>query len=134
MIMVGSLQAISDTQPPPIVWRPTALDSQRLMQPTRIKPVPAYLVVQVQIRDAEIYKQYAARSPAIIAKHGGRFLARGGETDVLEGDTPQRRVVIIEFPSRQAARDFYHSREYQEIKEIRTPVSDGLFLVVDGVE
>jgi uncharacterized protein (DUF1330 family) len=94
----------------------------------------AYLVVQVQIKDVEIYKQYSARSSGIIAKHGGRILARGGATDILEGDPHPRRVVIIEFPTMAAARGFYDSAEYQEAKKIRTPISEGEFVVVQGVE
>jgi uncharacterized protein (DUF1330 family) len=96
--------------------------------------VPAYVIAQVQIRDLEIYEQYTARSPTIIAKHGGRILARGGATDILEGDTRQCRVVIIEFPSMEAARAFSYSPEYQQAKEIRTPISDAQFVVVQGDE
>lgn len=96
--------------------------------------MPAYLIVQVQIRDTEIYKQYTARSPAIIAQHGGRLLARGGATEVLEGDGHPDRVVIIEFPSMEAARGFYNSPEYQQAKEIRTPISEAQFVVVQGVD
>jgi uncharacterized protein (DUF1330 family) len=95
--------------------------------------VPAYLIAQVQIKDLEIYKKYAARTPAIIAKHGGRVLVRGGEIDILEGDAVQRRIVIIEFPTMAAARNFYDSSEYQEAKKIRTPISEAQFLVVQGV-
>ena len=95
--------------------------------------MPAYLIAQVQVRDLEIYKQYAALSPGIIARHGGRILARGGEIDVLEGETQRRRVVIIEFPSMEAARGFYDSPEYQLAKAIRAPISDAQFLVVPGV-
>jgi uncharacterized protein (DUF1330 family) len=94
----------------------------------------AYLVAQVQIKDMEIYKQYSARSSAIIAKHGGRILARGGATDILEGDAHPRRMVIIEFPTMEAARGFYDSPEYQEAKKIRTPISEAQFIVVQGVE
>jgi uncharacterized protein (DUF1330 family) len=94
----------------------------------------AYLVAQVQIYNSEIYKQYAAHSPAIVAKHGGRILARGGESETLEGGAPERRVVIVEFPSLQAARAFYYSPEYQEARKIRTPVSDAEFVIVEGVD
>jgi uncharacterized protein (DUF1330 family) len=94
----------------------------------------AYLIVQVQIKDTEIYKQYSALSSGIIANHGGRILARGGATDILEGDAQPRRVVIIEFPTMEAARGFYDSPEYQQAKKIRVPISDGQFVVVQGVE
>ena len=96
--------------------------------------MPAYLIAQVQIRDLAIYKQYTAQSPAIIAKHGGRILARGGATEILEGDTHERRVVIVEFPSMAAAKEFYESPEYQAAKKIRTPISEASFVIIEGVD
>jgi uncharacterized protein (DUF1330 family) len=96
--------------------------------------MPAYLIAQVAIRDPETYRAYTARSPAIIAKHGGRILARGGATEVLEGSADNRRVVVVEFPSMEAARAFYNSKEYQQAKEIRSPASEAQFLIVQGVE
>ncbi|MGA7824981.1 MAG: DUF1330 domain-containing protein [Steroidobacteraceae bacterium] len=92
----------------------------------------AYLLAQIQVHDWDTYKQYTARTPAIIAKHGGRFLVRGGETEVLEGEGAGRRVVVLEFPSMVAARAFYQSPEYQEVKRIRTSGSDAQFLIVQG--
>jgi uncharacterized protein (DUF1330 family) len=92
----------------------------------------AYLIAQIRVRDWEAYKQYTARTPAIIAKHGGRFLVRGGETEILEGEVTGRRIVVLEFPSMDAARAFYRSPEYQEVKRIRTAASDAQFLIVQG--
>ncbi|MGB6604753.1 MAG: DUF1330 domain-containing protein [Steroidobacteraceae bacterium] len=93
----------------------------------------AYLLAQIQVRDWDTYKQYTARTPGIIAKHGGRFLVRGGETEVLEGEGAGHRIVVLEFPSMAAARAFYHSPEYQEVKRIRTAASAAQFLIVQGV-
>ena len=95
--------------------------------------MPAYLLAQIQVRDWDTYRTYAARTPAIIAKHGGRFLVRGGETELLEGEGAGRRIVVLEFPSMEAVRAFYHSPEYQEAKRIRTSCSDGQFLIVQGI-
>jgi uncharacterized protein (DUF1330 family) len=94
----------------------------------------AYLIAQVKVRDPDIYKQYTARTPPLIAKFGGRFLARAGSIEVLEGDAQQRRVVVIEFPSIDAARNFYNSPEYQLAREIRLPVSEAQFVIVEGME
>ena len=94
----------------------------------------AYLVAQVRTYDPGAYGAYAEGVPAIIAKHGGRILARGGQMEILEGDTVGRRVVIIEFPSFSAAQGFYHSPEYQQIKRIRTQASVAQILLVQGVE
>jgi uncharacterized protein (DUF1330 family) len=95
--------------------------------------MPAYLIARVKIHDMQIYKQYIERSPAIVAQYGGRFLARGGASEMLEGSASDRRVVIVEFPSMDAAKDFYKSPAYQQAKAIRTPVSDAEFLLVDGL-
>jgi uncharacterized protein (DUF1330 family) len=93
----------------------------------------AYLIAQVRVDDPDSYKQYAVRSPAIIAKYGGRILARGGALEILEGTSLRQRVVIIEFPSMDAARNFYYSPEYQEAKQLRMPGSDAQFLIVEGI-
>ncbi len=94
----------------------------------------AYLIAQVTVHDPEVYRGYTARSPEIIAKHGGRFLVRGGSTEVLEGGADNRRVVIVEFPSMEAARAFYNSAEYQQAKAIRAPASEAQFLIVQGID
>jgi uncharacterized protein (DUF1330 family) len=94
----------------------------------------AYLIAQIQVHDPEAYKNYSSRTPAIIAKHGGRFLARGGATEILEGDPLAGRIVIIEFPTMDAARSFFNSPEYQQVRKFRTPVSEAQFLIVQGVD
>lgn len=95
--------------------------------------MPAYLIAQVRVRDMETYKQYAARSPAVIAAYGGRILARGPAAEVLEGKRAGLRVVIVEFPSIEAAGKFHRSPEYQEIRKIRAAVSEADVLIVDGL-
>lgn len=95
--------------------------------------MPAYIIAQVRVYDMGSYKQYAARSPAVIESYGGRILARGPAVEVLEGNRAELRVVIIEFPSIEAARKFHHSPEYQEIRKIRAPVSEADVLIVDGL-
>ncbi len=99
-----------------------------------MRAMPAYLIAQVKIHDPETYKRYTERSPAIIAEFGGRILARGGPSEVLEGHAPPRRVVLVEFPSMEAARAFYHSPAYQEAKSIRAPASEAEFVIVEGVD
>lgn len=96
--------------------------------------MPAYLIAQVEVHDAKTYQLYTAKSPGIIASHGGRILARGGETETLEGVPRSRRIVIVEFPSMEAARSFYYSPEYRDAKKIREPVSDAEFVIVEGIE
>jgi uncharacterized protein (DUF1330 family) len=95
--------------------------------------VAAYVVVDVEISDPERYSEYTGPVPESIAKHGGRFLARGGKVEVLEGDWQPRRLVVIEFPSMDAALGWYHSEDYQELAKIRWSASTANFVVVEGV-
>ena len=93
----------------------------------------AYMLVTVDVTDPEQYRNYTDRSPAAIAKFGGRFLARGGRTVTLEGDAETRRVVVVEFPSVEQAEACYNSPEYQEAKSHREGAATARFIVVDGV-
>lgn len=92
----------------------------------------AYIVATVSISDPETYKQYTAKTPALIARHGGKFIARGNDVDTLEGDVFKDRMVIIEFPSRQALQNWYNDPEYQEALLIRQSASQGRVLAVEG--
>jgi uncharacterized protein (DUF1330 family) len=94
--------------------------------------MPAYLIGEIEITDPETYKTYTAQTPAVIAKHGGRFIVRGGNGEALEGAAP-KRVVVIEFPDRATAKRFYGSPEYQEILKLRLSCSTGRMMLVDGV-
>ena len=93
----------------------------------------AYLVCLVRVDDPETYRKYTARTPALIAKHGGRFLVRGGDVETIEGPVFQDRLVVLEFPSKDAVRTFYRSPEYQEVMQHRTAASQATFLLADGV-
>jgi uncharacterized protein (DUF1330 family) len=95
--------------------------------------MPAYIIGEIEITDPETYKRYTARTPDVIAKHGGRFVVRGGNGEALEGASP-RRVVVIEFPDRATAKRFYESPAYQEILKIRLSASNGRLFLVDGVD
>ncbi len=87
--------------------------------------MPAYIVALVEVTDPQTYDGYRARTPGLVAKYGGRFVIRGGEPQVLEGDWPAPWVVVIEFPDEAAARRFYDSPDYQEIVPIRQKGSRG---------
>jgi uncharacterized protein (DUF1330 family) len=76
----------------------------------------AYVIVDAEVSDPDQYKQYQALSPGAIAAAGGRFIVRGGRIDTLEGDWKPARVVVIEFPSYDAARAFYDSALYLEAR------------------
>jgi uncharacterized protein (DUF1330 family) len=93
----------------------------------------AYLVCWVEVRDPEAYAKYAAKTPSVIARHGGRFLVRGGDIQTLEGAPFGGRLVIVEFPNAAAVSAFYDSPEYQAARAIREPVSTARLFVAPGV-
>jgi uncharacterized protein (DUF1330 family) len=92
----------------------------------------AYVIADVDVTDPERYKDYSAHTSESIAKHGGRWVARGGATHVLEGDWEPGRIVVIEFPSVDAAREWFDSDGYQELAAIRREASTARILVVEG--
>ncbi|MCF1462268.1 MULTISPECIES: DUF1330 domain-containing protein [Rhizobium/Agrobacterium group] len=90
-----------------------------------------YWIARVDVRDAERYKDYVSTAKPAFERFGAVFLARGGKTDAVEGQSRARNVVI-EFPSFQAAYDCYHSPEYQAAVKIRQDVADGEIVLVEG--
>jgi len=96
--------------------------------------MPAYVIVQTDITDPERYEEYKAASPAAIAAGGGRFLARGGELAVLEGDWQPTRLVVVEFEDLAAAKAWYESEVYQEAKKLREGAARLHMVAVQGVD
>ena len=94
--------------------------------------MPAYVVAEVEIVNPEGYKAYTQRVPATIEQYGGRFLVRGGKSHVLEGEWPEVRRVIIEFPSVERAKAWWDSTEYAEPKQMRRDTSKGRLLLIEG--
>lgn len=93
----------------------------------------AYVIYQGEVLDPERYDEYKIKAAASILAAGGRYVVRGGDVEVLEGDAPAGRTVVLEFPSRQAAIDWYRSEEYTEIRKIREGAARARMYVVDGV-
>lgn len=93
----------------------------------------AYVLAEIEITNPEGYKEYTATVPATIAQYGGKFLTRGGAVEVLEGDWPQRRRVIIQFDSMAAAKRWWDSPEYSKPKAMRRANSNGRLLLLEGV-
>ena len=92
-----------------------------------------YLLVQADVSNPQQYQEYAKLSPGIIAKYGGRYLARAGRTLTLEGPQAKARVVVVEFPSVERAQEFYNSPEYVAVRKIREGAATAQFVVVEGV-
>ena len=92
----------------------------------------AYVIVQVEVTDGERFGGYLQETPRVITLYGGRYVARGGETVILEGKAQSKRVVLIEFPSLRQAEEWYHSAEYEQIKPLRAGAATASIVAVDG--
>lgn len=95
--------------------------------------MPAYLIVYIEITDAEKIKQYQAATPAAIAKHGGRFVVRGGAKVTVEGPEEKRRVVVVEFPTMAQAQKFWDSPEYRHCIGLRQGAAVFNAVIAEGV-
>lgn len=93
----------------------------------------AYLLANVDVTDPAAYETYRQEVPALIAAHGGRYLVRGGASEVLEGDMVPNRLVVLEFPGMAQLKAFYHSADYQRLVRIRQSASSGSIVAVEGV-
>jgi uncharacterized protein (DUF1330 family) len=96
--------------------------------------MPAYIIAMVNIKDPQKYQEYAKRAGPANAKHGSRFLVRGGKKTTLEGDIPFERIVVSEFPDVETAKKFYHSAEYQEARKHRLGAADFHMIIVEGAQ
>ncbi len=93
----------------------------------------AYVVVEVDVRDPARYEDYKKLAPPAIEAYGGRYLARGGRTEVLEGEAGPGRLVILEFPSLERAREWWDSAEYREARALRQSCSKARLVAIEGV-
>ena len=93
----------------------------------------AYFVVELEITNQAGMAPYAAAVPATVAQYGGRYLARGGAIELIEGGPEPKRIVILEFADAAAIKRWYNSPEYQKILPIRLANSRGRALIVEGV-
>jgi uncharacterized protein (DUF1330 family) len=92
----------------------------------------AYVIADIEVLDAETYREYVALVPASLEPFGGRFLVRGGEHETLEGDWAPNRVIIVEFPSADHARRWHESDAYVAAMAIRQRSSTGSLVLVEG--
>jgi uncharacterized protein (DUF1330 family) len=96
--------------------------------------MPAYVVIETDVRDAEQYERYKAASPDAVHAGSGRFVARGGELAVLEGDWEPSRLVILEFPDLDAVKRWYDSPEYIEARKLREGAANLRMVAVQGLD
>lgn len=95
--------------------------------------MPAYLISEIEVHDAIGYEEYRKLVGATLDRYGGRFIARGGRIEVLEGEWNPKRVVICVFDSIERAREWYQSEEYRIPMGIRKKTSDANIIVVEGL-
>ena len=94
---------------------------------------PAFLVAEIKVNDAEGYKAYVAKVPAVTDAFGGRFIVRGGKTESIEGAEPAGRVAIIQFRSMEELKRYWYSPAYQEIAPMRQKMATSRIYFVEGV-
>lgn len=95
--------------------------------------MPAYLIVNVEVNDPTAYEEYRLGVPAILAKHGGEYIVRGGSWEAFEGDWRPSRLVILRFPNLKAIRAFMDDPEYAPLKALRHSLARTDMIAVEGV-
>jgi len=93
----------------------------------------AYVIGEIEITDPVTYEDYRKQVLAVVTKYGGRFIARGGKVETLEGGPSAKRVVVLEFPSLEQAQKWYGSPEYAPLIALRQRASRGRLVLVEGV-
>ncbi|HWS71765.1 MAG TPA: DUF1330 domain-containing protein [Thermoanaerobaculia bacterium] len=96
--------------------------------------MPAYVIVDIHIHDLAAYEEYKPTAHETIMQYGGRYLARGGAAEQLEGTRQPSRIVILGFPSAEQARAWWNAPEYAEAKALRHRIATTEMLLVEGLE
>lgn len=93
----------------------------------------AYVIVDVEVKEPVAYERYKAMAADTVHRYGGRYIARGGRTEILEGDWEPHRVVILEFENIARAREWLESPEYRDARRLRHQTARTNMIVVEGV-
>ena len=92
----------------------------------------AYVIGEIEITDPAGYEEYRRQVLAVVTQYGGRFAARGGRAEALEGGGTVKRMVIVEFPSFEQAQKWYRSKEYAPLIALRQKASRGRLVLIEG--
>jgi uncharacterized protein (DUF1330 family) len=92
----------------------------------------AYIIVEVEVHDANRYESYKGMVPPSLEAYGGRFIVRGGKAETLEGEWSPKRIVVVEFPSLEKAKAWWSSPEYEDAKALRQATAKTEMIVVEG--
>jgi len=93
----------------------------------------AYVIVQIEITDPVRYEEYKTLAGATVLAYGGRFVVRGGKAETLEGSWKPGRVVVLEFPTAERAKEWWASETYRPAKELRHQTARTEMILVEGV-
>ncbi len=94
----------------------------------------AYIIVEVDVKDPVRYEDYKKLTPDSISAYGGRFIVRGGKTELLEGKQEPKRIVILEFENTERAKTWWNSAEYSEAKKLRQATAESRMILIEGVK
>jgi uncharacterized protein (DUF1330 family) len=93
----------------------------------------AYVIVDIDVHDPVGYEEYKKLAPAAVELYGGKYIARGGKTETLEGDWTPSRLVILQFENSEQAKKWLHSDEYREARAMRHKTTNSQMVVIEGV-
>ena len=95
--------------------------------------MPAYIIVEIEVTDPAGYEEYKNLAGATVEKMGGKYIVRGGRTEVLEGEWQPKRIVVLEFPTIGRAKEWLNCDEYREPRKMRHRTAKTNMIVVEGV-
>lgn len=94
--------------------------------------MPGYLIANLDVTDAATFNEYRQKVEPVIERYGGRYIVRGGAIETLEGGLPLKRLVVLEFPTLDAARRFYHSADHAPLKKLRHGNTNSDLVLIEG--
>jgi uncharacterized protein (DUF1330 family) len=92
-----------------------------------------YVIVEIDVHDPIGYEEYKKRASTTVEAHGGKYIVRGGKSEVLEGDWQPKRIIVLEFPSMDRAKEWLHCEEYREPRKMRHATARTNMILVEGV-
>ena len=92
-----------------------------------------YVVIDIDVHDPVGYEEYKKLAPAVVELYGGKYIARGGKTETLEGDWSPKRLVILQFESSEQAKQWLNSPEYSEARKKRNQTANSQMVVIEGL-
>ena len=95
--------------------------------------MPAYIIVEIDILDPVGYEEYKKLAGATVEKHGGKYIVRGGKTEVLEGEWKPKRIVVLQFESAERAKEWLNCEEYREPRKMRHRTARTNMILVEGM-